>query len=107
MIEIYINYATVSPEGSIQAVPSISNGNQSDNINATYICSALGGPSNTFHWTKLGEDVVISGYKLSIVDIAASDGGMYVCVVENPAGNDSITVSLNGKVYCHSASYVI
>ena len=91
-----IIYTTVSPEGSIQAVPSIINGNQSDN--ATFICSALGGPSNTFHWTKAGEDVVISGYKLSIVDIAASDGGMYVCVVENPAGNDSITVSLNGKV---------
>ena len=86
---------TVSPEGSIQVDPTTINGN--DSGNATFNCMALGGPGNMFSWTKVRDNaVVVNGSKLMLVDIMASDGGVYQCSVENLAGSDNDTVTLNG-----------
>ena len=58
---------------------------------------AMGGPENMFSWTKLKSNtVVVNDSELMVVDIMASDGGQYQCLVENLAGSDVTTVTLNG-----------
>ena len=95
IISIYLQY-TVSPEGSIQVDPTIINGN--DSGNATFTCVALGGPGNKFSWTKVRDNTNIANdSELMLVDIMASDGGVYQCSVENLAGSENATVTLNGN----------
>lgn len=66
--------------------------------NASFDCFSLGGPQNVFTWTKLRSNSVIANdSQLTIVDLMASDGGQYQCLVKNPAGEDSITATLNGN----------
>ena len=58
---------------------------------------ALGGPGNMFSWLKVRDmTAVIDNSKLMLVDIMVSDGGVYQCTVENLAGNENSTVTLNG-----------
>ena len=87
----------VSPESSVQVSPTTINGNHSNN--ATFNCTALGGPGNLFSWIKLssGNIVVFNNSELMLVGLMASDGGEYLCSVENQAGNDNSTITLNGK----------
>ena len=86
----------VSPEGSIQVDPTTINGN--DSGNATFNCLAMGGPGNEFSWTKVRENtLVVNDSELTLVGLMASDGGQYLCSVENLAGNDSTTVTLNSR----------
>lgn len=83
--------------GSVLAEPMVINAN--DSGNATFTCSAMGGPGNTFSWTELRRAAVIAnGFELILENIMASDGGQYQCLVENIAGNDSVNVTLNGKL---------
>ena len=86
----------VSPKGSIQVDPTTINGN--DSGNAMFNCMALGGPGNRFSWTKEGGNaVVVNDSELMLVDIMASDGGVYQCSVENVAGSENAAVTLNGN----------
>lgn len=88
-------YTSVSPEGSVEATPTIINGSRSDN--ATFSCFALGGPNNTFSWTHVRSNTVVTNdSELTLVDLMALNGGQYRCLVENPAGSGSTTVTLNG-----------
>ena len=60
----------------------------------------MGGPVNMFSWTKVRDNtVVVNDSELMLVDLMASDGGQYMCLVENLAGKDnaSRSVTLNGK----------
>ena len=99
----FVPVATVSPEGSIQVDPATINGN--DSGNATFNCMALGGPANMFSWTKMRDSaVVVNDSKLMLVDIMASDGGVYQCSVENLAGRDNDTVTLNGNPSLHTCT---
>ena len=60
---------------------------------------ALGGPGNMFTWTKVGDNVLlVNDSELMLVDIMATDGGVYQCTVENLAGSENITVTLNGNL---------
>ena len=87
---------TVSPEGSVLADPTVINANSSGD--ATFNCSAMGGPGNTFSWTEIRDNrVVVNGSELTLENIMASDGGQYQCMVENTAGSDTVNVTLNGK----------
>ena len=87
----------VSPEGSIQVNPVTINGN--DSGDATFNCMAMGGPENMFSWIKVRDNtVVVSDSELMLVNIMASDGGVYQCSVENLAGSDNATVTLNGNL---------
>ena len=93
---IIIIIIAVSPEGSIQVNPTAINGN--DSGIATFTCMALGGPGNMFSWTKVRDDRNITNdSELMLVDIMASDGGVYQCTVENLAGSENDTVTLNGN----------
>ena len=62
------------------------------------ICTASGGPNNMFYWFKDG--VYIDGSTdgiLNITDVTADDGGLYECVVNNAAGNNSADITIYGK----------
>ena len=61
---------------------------------------ALGGPGNMFSWIKVRNNAgVINDSELMLVDIMASDGGVYQCSVENQAGSENAIVTLNGTYY--------
>ena len=90
----------VSPEGSIQINPTAINGN--DSGVATFTCMAFGGPGNMFSWTKVRDNRnITNNSELMLVDLMASDGGVYQCTVENLAGSENDTVTLNGN-HCYS-----
>lgn len=87
----------VSPEGTAMAMPDILDGLPGEN--ATFNCSSLGGPGNSFTWMRQNDrQVVGSEPQLTITDLDAFDGGWYQCIVENSAGNDSTNVTLNGEL---------
>ena len=80
----------------MEATPAIANGSHSDN--ATFSCFSLGGPNNTFSWTNVRSNTVVANNsELTLVDLVASNGGQYQCLVENPAGSGSTSVTLNGN----------
>ena len=53
----------------------------------------MGGPGNSFRWEMNGI-IIATGDILTSVDINASYGGNYTCVVSNAAGDDSATATL-------------
>ena len=86
----------MSPEGSVFASPNVSNSFLGDT--QTFTCSAMGGPGNTFSWTRLSDGVTVGNMSSLTVSVEGEDdGGTYRCDVTNRAGNDSATVTLNGK----------
>ena len=69
------------------------------NTTETFMCSAEGGPGNTFNWTRLSDGGIVSeSSELEINVVNASVGGSYQCTVENMAGSESAIVSLYGKL---------
>ena len=98
MFVAIILFFPVSPEGSVEASPTIIYGNQSGN--ATFTCFAMGGPHNLFSWTHVRSNTVITNIsELTLVDLLAPNGGQYQCLVENPAGRDNTIVTLNGILW--------
>ena len=59
----------------------------------TLVCTAMGGPENTFQWDMNGR-IVANESMLEVNDIDASFGGIYTCTVSNAAGNDSASTTL-------------
>ena len=59
---------------------------QGDNI--ALICTAFGGPDNTFQWEMNG-NIIGNDSMLEVMDIDASSGGNYICTVSNAAGSGS------------------
>ena len=53
----------------------------------------MGGPGNSFQWETNGI-IVATDDILILVDINASYGGNYTCIVSNAAGGDSATAML-------------
>ena len=90
-------YIIVSPMGSVEVSPAVIFANHSGE--AAFNCSALGSPDNVFYWIRLSDgEIVANGSELTLVDIEASDGGVYRCVVQNIAGFGFETVTLNGEL---------
>ncbi len=86
-----------SPEGSVEAAPSISNAARGDSV--AFNCSALGGPVNRFTWTRSFIQRQVANTSQLVVDVEdAFDGSEYECLVMNDAGNETATVTLNGRV---------
>ena len=51
-----------------------------------------------FSWIKVRDITsIVNSSELMLVDIMASDGGMYQCSVENLAGSENESVTLNGN----------
>ena len=88
----------MSPGGGVSALPIVINSFLGDT--QTFTCNAFGGPGNTFSWTRLSDGVTVGNMSSLTVSVeGADDGGMYRCEVTNLAGNDSFTLTLNGKDY--------
>ena len=87
----------MSPEGSVFASPNVSSSFLGDT--QTFTCSAMGGPGNTFSWTRLSDGVTVGNMSSLTVSVEGANdrGGLYQCEVTNLAGNDSSTITLNGK----------
>ena len=86
----------MSPEGSVTASPNVSSSFLGDT--QTFTCSAMGGPGNTFLWTRLSDGVTVGNMSSLTVSVeGAGDSGMYRCEVTNLAGSDSSVVTLNGE----------
>ena len=102
----------VSPQGSVSVNPSTQT--VSRNEDASFNCSAQGGPDNTIVWINgdfyslsfslvapLDIQYIINslpiveyGSSLSFTSVNGSDGGTYTCVALNEAGVDSAPVTL-------------
>ena len=62
------------------------------------VCTAQGGPGNTFTWTQQDDSSVVSTEAAINVTVGnASVGGIYQCTVMNNAGNDTTQTTLNGR----------
>ena len=105
----------VSPAGSVMATPLTATEDNGDTT--TFTCTASGGPDNTIVWIR-GTDVgsssgsgsmssfdstaflqqllnISTDSNLTISSInATQNGGTYICVVVNQAGQDSANVTL-------------
>ena len=83
----------VSPEGSVSVSPLnmvFERGND-----ATFNCTAEGGPGNTYQWQQNGTNLDNETMQtLAITQISVNDGDQYTCIVSNAAGNDSASTSL-------------
>ena len=93
---MYVPYYTVSPEGSVSAVPLVINAER--NTTAEFTCSALGGPGNNLYWIRMSDGAVAA--RESVLQIAVEDvyvGGDYQCLVVNGAGCGVDNTTLNGK----------
>ena len=91
------SYNTVSPAGSVSVTPTLVNSRQGNM--ETLMCIAQGGPGNTFTWTKLDNPAFTSmTADVTITVTAASDGGVYQCLVMNSAGSDTAQTTLNGEI---------
>ena len=63
--------------------------------NATFNCTAQGGPSNTYQWQRNGTNLDNETMQtLAITQITVNDGDEYTCIVSNVAGNDTASTSL-------------
>ena len=88
-----IVHFTVSPEGSVLVGRDQINSALGDVVELT--CTAEGGPSNSFSWTFLGQNVGSSpAINVSITSVLA--GGDYTCAVRNEAGDDNATTLITG-----------
>ena len=63
----------------------------------TLLCSAMGGPGNTFSWRDASRTLIGSTEEVSISVSDAGDGGNYTCTVGNAAGSEMATTTVNGN----------
>ena len=67
----------------------------SQGANVTLVCTAMGGPDNSFQWFFRGSS--LSGQtssNLTLLSVSATDGGAYTCVVSNLAGDNNATTTV-------------
>ena len=67
--------------------------NKSDEV--MFICSATGGPGNTFRWENASSGELLTNEE--ILTVCATKTREYICTVENEAGSDYGNVTLSGK----------
>lgn len=94
-INLHIFISTVSPEGNLTATID-------SYIHAVEMltCGALGGPQNSFKWTKVESGLQVGlTAEINVTITSAFSGGEYECFVSNDAGNDSIRTIVNGEHY--------
>ena len=85
--------STVSPHANLTEV-SI-NRTYEQGENATLECNGIGGPDNIYQWQNDGENIENENSTiLMLINVTASTGGVYICVVSNAAGNHSASTLL-------------
>jgi hypothetical protein len=91
----HLSLSIVSPLGSV-----VISGNETQFFNSgddvTLNCTAQGGPNNLFRWQKAGVDLEEENLPtLTISNITVFQAGIYTCTVNNTAGSDSASVTVN------------
>ena len=86
----------VSPLGSVVAFPETVNALPSEILE--FHCMAQGGPGNTFQWTYLRDNTLVSNDSLLNLTSTAIIGGDYLCNVSNQAGVDTTKATINGRL---------
>ena len=71
----------------------------------TLNCSNSGGPNNMLHWIKDGLFEGTTDNSLVINAVTADDGGIYQCVVNNTAGENSTNITIYGMCTLHVLYY--
>ena len=66
------------------------------NVATTLICTASGGPNNTYAWFFDGEE--IEGSLSSSLFLSEVEGGEYTCQVSNAAGTETASIVITGTV---------
>ena len=65
----------------------------------TYTCYADGGTGNSYQWTRLRDnDVVSMTQELTLDNTDPLDGGEYRCTITNDASNLDTSATLNGEI---------
>ena len=85
---------TADSNGELTARPAIVEYGDGLTLN----CAASGGPANMFRWFK--DDGLLQGNNDNILEITAvraADGGLYECVVDNTADNNTVNITIYGK----------
>ena len=63
--------------------------------NITFICTAEGGPGNTFQWVQNSDNSVVSNSSMLTLDHTDYDD--YTCTITNAAGSTNETITFDGK----------
>jgi hypothetical protein len=82
----------LSPRGTVMITPNNVTASTGDDIILT--CSALGGPDNRFRWEQEAMPINVTTPSLVLSDITISEGGNYMCIVNNTAGEGSATATV-------------
>ena len=65
----------------------------------TYTCTAEGGPSNSFEWTRSSDSSQVSISSMLTLDgTDPANHDTYTCTIENGAGTNSTMITLDGKL---------
>ena len=69
------------------------------NNDVTYTCYADGGPGNSYQWIRLRDNDVVSMTQelIPLDNRDPLDGGDYVCIITNNAGDLETLATLNGE----------
>ena len=96
-INLFLSLFQVSPFGSVAIIPA--GINTSIGSIEMLTCLAMGGPNNSFSWTREpgGAEIAITPAQNVSINNALS-GGEYLCTVTNAAGSDNASVMINGML---------
>ena len=95
----------MSPEGTVTISPDGTTVSTGDEVTLT--CSALGGPNNTFSWRREGTPLNVTTPTLVVSNISVSEGGDYMCIVSNTAGEGSEVVTVLIRPIIFSAEDIL
>ena len=91
LIQHIIFFHTVAPYNA--AITTQLTGN-----NVIYTCTAEGGPSNTFEWTRSSDNSQVSNSSMLTLDHRnPTNNDTYTCTIENAADTISTMIILDGK----------
>ena len=85
----------VSPVNGVSIFPETIDSISETTVNFT--CSSLGGLNNTFEWTSVRTEAIVSASEELTIVADAVEGGLYQCRVSNPAGDETELATLNGE----------
>ena len=94
---------TADFDGDVMARPAVVEYGDSLTLN----CTTSGGQDNMFQWYK--DDIILEENVdniLNITDVTADDGGLYQCVVNNTAGNNSANIIIYGTYLLSIILYI-
>ena len=93
----YLSFITLVTPGNVNVtVDNIA----SQGENVAFTCTSSGGPDNSYEWLMDNRKIENeTSNSLMLLEVNSSDGGIYTCLVSNPAGNSTSSVTLYIEPY--------